>query len=571
MTAAILGLIIWSLEENVGLDMEALMVIKSPSATLETFPQQSSVFETVTTEESIITSIPTIPNTSHPWGIRRILDPYRDLVFFTIVQPADFQRLCNLVGSIHRMRPLATQQVPLVYVYGNLKKREVDEISLWRNVVYQDLQHVLTPYMIVEGDQVLDKTNKLVSAIEKGIFKGRDVKSLKYHLMSRMVQMHGHAIYIANGNVFEEDTLQTLFELLEKQMYFALKSVYGEVILEAYVAETEPFQCVVQAIWNPSIARKCEKWKSEIGKADGYKVDEPPSEFDEKHVNECGLCFRDDAHHGWRFFKDYRQSSKERGGSKAKKRVALAFPTTSRGTKEFWDLPFLSIFLPSIIKSLTEEELGKFELVFYIGYDEGDRVYDNRELLRRIIAKTKTSFNSIGVENIKMNIVRLGISRSVTFIWNALFSLAISDGVDYFYQLNDDVRFVSIGWLGSLVMHLKRQAGFGLAGPFDPAFDCKIMTQTMVSPIHFNIFGWFFPPDFRNWQCDTWISGVYAGFGRCFPKMIIYNGRLTPSGTQPRYQPCRTMDFRPLILFHQLKLKNSQGKIDPSLYVNMTI
>jgi hypothetical protein len=148
--------------------------------------------------------------------------------------------------------------------------------------------------------------------------------------------------------------------------------------------------------------------------------------------------------------------------------------------------------------------------------------------------------------------------------------MAMADGCHYFYQVNDDLRFSSFGWLHTFARQLDRQQGLGVVGPNDPVFDCKIMTMTMVTRTHWQIFGWYFPPEFRNWQCDTWITLVYAKYMKCFQKMVIWNGRYSNMGYLPRYTPCRKATFKPLTLHYQKRLKNSDGILEPSMWTNST-
>lgn len=503
-----------------------------------------------------------------PWGLRRIICSYRDLVYFTIVREGQFRELRDLVGSIHRWRPLTSQSTPVIYIYGyRLRKREIDEISLWRNVIFQDLKTVLTPYMIFDGVQGLNKSVELVTTIDPIIFTAEGPRSIKSYLMSRVVQLHGHAIYVRIGSVFWGNTFKKLLEELKQVNYFSLKSCFGEVVVESFVDGTEAFRCGIQATWNPWLSRDCTNWTLVQNSSIEYQIDETAPPDDEENLNVCHICFRDDAHHGWHFFQDKRKELSPTPMTELKK-VAIGFPTTSRSVKEFWDLPFLMMFLPTISSSLDlEGDLHQYELSFYIGYDEGDRVYDNRELLRRIIGKARSTFADLGAPNVKFTFVRLGVSGAVTYIWNVLFSMSMADGADYYYQVNDDLRFTSFGWLQTFVGQLDRQGGFGVVGPNDPAFNCKIMTQTMVSRLHWEIFGWFFPPEFRNWQCDTWVSLVYSKYTRCFMKMQIWNGRYSSDGGYlPRYQPCRKAEFKPLTLHYQKRLKNAQGSIDPTLF-----
>ena len=96
----------------------------------------------------------------------------------------------------------------------------------------------------------------------------------------------------------------------------------------------------------------------------------------------------------------------------------------------------------------------------------------------------------------------------LTQMWNYLFRLAYNDGNDYFYQCGDDIIFQNIDWLSECIKQLKKQKDIGVCGPINPP-NYKILTQTLVSRKHWEIFGCYFPPQIKNWWCDDWINYVY--------------------------------------------------------------
>ena len=48
-----------------------------------------------------------------------------------------------------------------------------------------------------------------------------------------------------------------------------------------------------------------------------------------------------------------------------------------------------------------------------------------------------------------------------------------------------------------------------MAGPFD-VNNLRIMTQAFCSRTHYDIFGYFYPPAFKNWYSDDWATFVYG-------------------------------------------------------------
>ena len=63
-----------------------------------------------------------------------------------------------------------------------------------------------------------------------------------------------------------------------------------------------------------------------------------------------------------------------------------------------------------------------------------------------------------------------------------------------------DLKLVTSGWTSHFVEALETSdpPGFGIAGPLDLNNE-RLMTQTFVSCVHFDIFGTYYPWRFKNW------------------------------------------------------------------------
>ena len=78
--------------------------------------------------------------------------------------------------------------------------------------------------------------------------------------------------------------------------------------------------------------------------------------------------------------------------------------------------------------------------------------------------------------------------------------------------MNDDTYMDSKGWAPVLVAKLRENAympNLGVTGPRDTVMP-RIFTHVFVHRTHFEIFGYLFPPAFKNWWSDDWISHVYG-------------------------------------------------------------
>ncbi|MFH1666484.1 MAG: glycosyltransferase [Elusimicrobiota bacterium] len=189
--------------------------------------------------------------------------------------------------------------------------------------------------------------------------------------------------------------------------------------------------------------------------------------------------------------------------------IAIMVPVTSRKAdyKSIDDIEIFKIFLPSFIKSLTGADTNRFKYWFYLGYDEGDRFYDNEQNVNEIKSKFSKMVNSESI--ILKEIKRCRDTMNCpAYVWNILFKDAFDDGCDYFYQMGDDILLLTPGWSERFVDVLKNNNGIGVTGPLEK-HNQAYMTQTFVSREHRKIFGSYFLSSIKNWCCDYWIHHVY--------------------------------------------------------------
>ena len=219
--------------------------------------------------------------------------------------------------------------------------------------------------------------------------------------------------------------------------------------------------------------------------------------------------------------------------------IALGLPITSKQNKEpdVQTIPFSRVFIPSLLKTIESE---KYRYVMYMGFDEGDSFYDvpaNRESLRQYVQSKIEGYP------IEFQMVRVVNSNGwVPFIWNVLFQHAIDDGCDYFYQLNDDIEFVTPGWTSAFVNGLKTSSvgeNVGVIGPRDDG-NARLLTQAFVHRNHYAIFGYLYPYVFRNWYSDDWITKVYQDIGGTIHAKDFEVVNVQNFGT--RYHICNQQD-----------------------------
>jgi len=119
-------------------------------------------------------------------------------------------------------------------------------------------------------------------------------------------------------------------------------------------------------------------------------------------------------------------------------------------------------------------------------------------------------------------------------------------GQSFIRTISDDIMFQNIDWLSECIEQFKKQTDIGICGPINPP-NYRILTQTLVSKKHWEIFGYYFPPQIKNWWCDDWINYVYYPHYVTKMKHLIAENK----GGEPRYEKPKVQEhlaFRNLCL-----------------------
>lgn len=203
-----------------------------------------------------------------------------------------------------------------------------------------------------------------------------------------------------------------------------------------------------------------------------------------------------------------------------KTKISLIVPTTSRkrNFKTIEDSPLISTLLKTFLSNIDEE----YHYTFYVGHDSDDKFYINER------DKILDEFSSNNIKIIYKSIEN--IDKSPVYIWNELFKSAYNDGQEYFYQIGDDIE-IKDNWTKTFVNKLKTNNDIGVVGPLDMG-NSNTMTQSFVSRKHMDIFGYYFPSEFKNWYCDDWIQQSYDNAGKLYWLKDI---KVNNSGGEPRY------------------------------------
>ena len=218
-------------------------------------------------------------------------------------------------------------------------------------------------------------------------------------------------------------------------------------------------------------------------------------------------------------------------------KIGILLPSTTN--KREWntvkETHLYNIFLKSFLTTYTQGH----KYVIYLIVDNDDKVFSKKseiDFLHKFInVMNDVTLNIVYSDNIPKGYV--------THMWNKVFQIAYDDGCHYFYQCGDDVEFLDTMWVDSCIKMLIRNNNIGVSGPIDwgrrlweisnNSTQKFLLTQTFVSRKHMELFGFYFPPEIKNWFCDDWITNIY------FETKLLYpiQKRVFNKGGAPRYDP----------------------------------
>ena len=220
-------------------------------------------------------------------------------------------------------------------------------------------------------------------------------------------------------------------------------------------------------------------------------------------------------------------------------KVALIVPSTSKRYKSVDELPLLLYFMKSLDNTLAA--FDTMSVVLYLGYDEGDAMYDNEVTMNEIVSTIQQRAPSLLIKPVRLS----GFEGKVVHIWNGLTRIAYDDGCEYYFLLGDDVLISTFNWIPRMINILRYESkllqNFGTVAFYD-LLQPNRPTFPVFHSTHLMIFGieTAFDPYFINSYADPWISDIYESFNSSFiaKNVKLYNA---VGGdwrtTSPRYVP----------------------------------
>ena len=244
-------------------------------------------------------------------------------------------------------------------------------------------------------------------------------------------------------------------------------------------------------------------------------------------------------------------------------KIAVIIPVTSNkcNYNNFKHTDLFNILFKSFFTTYD----SKHEYRFYLGIDSDDEFYQNENVQNDI----KKFINVMKNTDIQFLTIDSSFKGNVCHIWNELFKKAYEDNYDYFVQIGSDIYFQDKDWVNACLDILKQNNDIGVVGMTDQGrkkynpYD-TLLTQSFVSRKHMDIFGFYYPYEFKNWFIDDWISEIYE---KDDIKIIIPH-RIYNCGGKPRYEVYgdRTLCDKMLIEYKDnIKKYINPNKLIPTL------
>lgn len=169
--------------------------------------------------------------------------------------------------------------------------------------------------------------------------------------------------------------------------------------------------------------------------------------------------------------------------------MAILIPVKLTGIQKSWG--FQSYGLPSIIKTI---ETG-YNYTLVLGVDSQDH--------RGVSECNKvTGLRTVVLARPDMQPFTRAVNEMAKYAHSVLHA-------DYMVRINDDTKLLSAGWTTMAITTLKSLSDIGVVGPTHREGNTGILVFDFVSRRHYDIHGFYYPPELSNWWADDWITKVY--------------------------------------------------------------
>jgi len=190
------------------------------------------------------------------------------------------------------------------------------------------------------------------------------------------------------------------------------------------------------------------------------------------------------------------------------KKIGILVASTSKNCK--YD-SFMDYYFIKNIKTLIGSLSNNNTFIVYIGYDEGDLFFEEKEQEIVDYLNTLIPTKIYKIKNIS--------TSNPCYVWNCLAKTAYYENCDYLFQTGDDTIYETKNWDETFINYLLKSNDIGVAGGINS--NTKIITLLFVSKKHYEIFNCFFSPVFKNWYSDDWVNNIYKPNYYYFDRNVI--------------------------------------------------
>ena len=163
-------------------------------------------------------------------------------------------------------------------------------------------------------------------------------------------------------------------------------------------------------------------------------------------------------------------------------------------------------FLPSLVRTVTPAEIRDWAISLYLCADDTDQFYVSQAAAMRNLSATLAPW---------LQLKLLYYPAYKNRVPNREAALqAYADGAEYIHRTNDDISFMTSGWLSTSVKALRQldPPNLGVVGPkvYGDGIRGGATTLDVVHRTHLDIFADYYPPQLDNWFVDDWIAFAYT-------------------------------------------------------------
>ena len=193
--------------------------------------------------------------------------------------------------------------------------------------------------------------------------------------------------------------------------------------------------------------------------------------------------------------------------------IALGLTTRKQGVLEGDRIPKQMPFFLSLMPSFCKTCSPGYNYSFFVAHDQDDTWFTQPKFVQDF---TKYFFayvekNCTRDSMYSLHLIACQYNKKVAWSQNDAVIEAYLSGMDYFYRINDDTIMVTANWTESFMAELFSMSPprVGVVGPTHQRGNMRDLTYDFTHKTHLEIFGFYYPRCFVDWDADVWITRTY--------------------------------------------------------------